>query len=315
MKFSFISSSCLLLVVATPSALVVARKGKKTKKTKNKNSVNNIVPIVDPINNDNDSNSNLGPVLGGGPNFNCDPMNRSGDGCEDNDCASTDWEDGCEACMCYNMGNDSWCDGTKSSYYDSYYEEHGKNPFGDTNYSNRKCNTKFSEEGDFCRYDWECDGGLVECYTDWSDFIYETNVCVGTDGGGPNLDCDPMSSVDGKWDCEDEDCANDMWRDGCEACMCYNKDNASWCDGTKSAYYDNYFQEHGENPFGDSNYSNRKCNTNFSQQMVSCQWDWECESGLAGCFSSGCWSCEKKCCPETYYHGLYAQELCVMFTK
>ena len=66
------------------------------------------------------------------------------------------------------------------------------------------------------------------------------------------------SNYDG---CADEDCASDNWKDGCSACMCYKKGNASWCDGTKSAYYDNYFGENGVNPFGDSNRSTRKCNT------------------------------------------------------
>ena len=98
MRFSF-TSSWFLLVVATPSAFVVAKKGKKTKHTKNKKSIktvvptfvpndndndsdnNNLVPIDNDNNsdndlipifvpndndNDNDSNNNLGPVLGGG---------------------------------------------------------------------------------------------------------------------------------------------------------------------------------------------------------------------------------------------------------
>ena len=44
-------------------------------------------------------------------------------------------------------------------------------------------------------------------------------------------------------------------------------ENASWCDGTKSDYYDDdYFKKNGvENPFGDSNIKNRKCNTVFGQ--------------------------------------------------
>ena len=102
-------------------------------------------------------------------------------------------------------------------------------------------------------------------------------------GGGPSLNCDPMSPYDSKdQGCHEKDCASDVWRDGCRACMCYNNGNASWCDRTNSAYYDNYYEEHGKNPFGDSKYSNKKCNTDFSQQDASCRWDWECESG-AGC--------------------------------
>ena len=60
--------------------------------------------------------------------------------------------------------------------------------------------------------------------------------------------------------------------------MCFNNGNALWCDGTKSAYYDSYYEEHGKNPFGDSNPNNRKCNTQFSPKGVSCEWEWECES-------------------------------------
>ena len=117
MKFSF-TSSWLLLVLATPS--VIAKKGKKTKNTKSKN---NRVPVVDRT-----------------ANLDCDPMQQNLDednGCKEEDCASTNWEDGCEACMCYNQGNASWCDGTKSAYYDNYFEEHGENPFGDNRRSNK----------------------------------------------------------------------------------------------------------------------------------------------------------------------------------
>jgi len=257
MKFSF-TSSLLLLVLATPS--VVAKKGKKTKYTKNKN--------------------NVVPVIGGSVNLNCNPMQevskKYSTGCKDGDCASTNWEDGCEACMCSNNGNASWCDGTKSTYYDNYFEAHGENPFGDSNQSNRKCNTKFSLAGGSCNWNWECDRGL-ECNDD--------DVCAPLNGY-----CDPMGTG-----CHDKDCASDMWKDGCLACMCYNWGNASWCDGTKSGYYDNYFEEHGENPFGDSNRSNRKCNTIFSQQDVSCQSHWECDSGLACCAQLIPFGNEKKC--------------------
>ena len=56
-------------------------------------------------------------------------------------------------------------------------------------------------------------------------------------------------------------CATDMWRDGCNGCMCYEPGNPTWCDGLKGHYYDKYFEEHGMNPWNDSNWENRKCNT------------------------------------------------------
>ena len=177
MKLSF-SSSWFLLVVATPSVVVVvAKKGKKTKNTKNKNSGksvvpsfvpidndndndsnNIIVPIFVPVNNDNDSNNNLIPNLG--VNLNCDPMSSVDDeewGCRTEDCASDVWKDGCLACMCFNNGNASWCDGRKSAYYDDYFEGNGENPFGDTKRENRKCNIIFLQEDAKCYWDWQCE--------------------------------------------------------------------------------------------------------------------------------------------------------------
>ena len=170
MKFSF-TSSWLLLVLATTSALVVAKKGKKTKNRKNKNTV---VPVDN--DNDNDSNDNVSPILDGGQNI-CDPMKKGSIyiGCQEEECAGTEWVDGCEACMCYNNGNASWCDGTKSTYYDIYYKENGKNPFGDSNRDNRKCNTKFSPKGDSCHFDWECESEL-EC-TCWWTWECVSRVC------------------------------------------------------------------------------------------------------------------------------------------
>ena len=58
------------------------------------------------------------------PNRNCDPMLENiyeENVCKDKDCASANWKDGCEACMCYSNGNASWCDGSKSDYYDDYF--------------------------------------------------------------------------------------------------------------------------------------------------------------------------------------------------
>ena len=182
-------------------------------------------------------------------------------GCKDEDCASDVWKDGCLACMCFNQGNASWCDGTKSAYYDNYYKKNGKNPFGDSNRDNRKCKKKVSPKGGSCKWNLQCVGGL-EC---GATTRYLTPVCITRgNGGGPSLNCDPMSPYDNTdHGCHDDDCASDRWKDGCLACMWYNNGNTSWCDGTKSAYYDNNFEEHGENPFGDSNQDNRKCNTIF----------------------------------------------------
>jgi len=310
MKLLF-SFSWLLLIAATSSVLIVAKKGKKTKHTKNQNSSNSVIPIIVPIidndndsdnnlvpnivpiNNDNDNNNNnnnLGPLGVGGPNLNCDPMKRVYAiwDCEDGDCASDRWKDGCQACMCYNQGNDSWCDGTKNAYYDKYFEEHGENPFGDNNSSNRKCNTYFSAYGIPCGgddHDWKCENGLECRHKCDSSSLYIGCFPISLK---LNLDCDPMkgSSYEG---CKEKDCASTNWEDGCAACMCFNQGNASWCDGTQSAYYDNYFEEHGKNPFGDSNRSNRKCNTNFSPKGAPCKYNWECEGGpdQAYCYFDG----------------------------
>ena len=37
--------------------------------------------------------------------------------------------------------------------------------------------------------------------------------------------------------------------DGVEACLSVHWENASLCDGSKSAGYDNYFREHAVTPF------------------------------------------------------------------
>ena len=112
-----------------------------------------------------------------------------------------------------------------------------------------------------------------------------------------------MSRLDDEqWGCKEEHCASDIWKDGCEACMCYNLGNASRCDGSKSAYYDNYFIENEENPFGDSNRRNRKCNIIFSLQDDPCDWDWECGRGsLCGYINNG--TLDKKCCPTSDKNG------------
>ena len=158
MKFFFTSSLWLLLVLATPSALVVAKKDKKTKNTKIKN---NLGP--------------LRPLGGGGSSLNCDPMSpydSIDQGCHDNDCVCQVWKDGCLACMCFNKGNTLWCDGTQSAYYDNYFEANGVNPFGDSNRSNRKCNTIFSPRYDRCLWDWECESGL------YCENNYKLYICI-----------------------------------------------------------------------------------------------------------------------------------------
>ena len=88
------------------------------------------------------------------------------------------------------------------------------------------------------------------------------------DGTAPTpyrqFDCNPSDVALNYGDgCQTHDCAHPVWRNGCEACMCFNPANAAWCDGLEGDYYDKYFEEHGENPWGDSNVKNRKCNTEF----------------------------------------------------
>ena len=90
-----------------------------------------------------------------------------------------------------------------------------------------------------------------------------------------------MNNLDG---CNYEGCTSTNWEDECSACMCYKNGNASWCDGAKSTYYDTYHKEHGINPFGGSNWSNRKCNTEILPMLSSCEWGWECKSGLCVTF-------------------------------
>ena len=66
--------------------------------------------------------------------------------------------------------------------------------------------------------------------------------------------------------------------------MCYNQRNDSWCDGRRSGYYDDYFNKNGENPFGDIDPANRKCNTCHLPTGISCTFSWQCEyNNLAGC--------------------------------
>ena len=75
-------------------------------------------------------------------------------------------------------------------------------------------------------------------------------------------------------------CANAVWMDGCKACMCFNEGNAAWCDGYRGDYYDNYFKANGVNPWGDTNWRNRKCNTEFKPLNERCGQAWQCASGF-----------------------------------
>ena len=148
MKLSFFSSCFfLVLVLATPSFLVVAKKEKKTKNTKNKN------------------------ILGSG-NFNYDPMSKM-DSCPDTDCrssvcgdsncASDMWKDGCLTFMCYNQGNTSWCVMILEVFTMIItLRNMERTHFFDSNRSNRKCNTDFFQQDVKCYrdWDWECERGL-----------------------------------------------------------------------------------------------------------------------------------------------------------
>ena len=105
-------------------------------------------------------------------------------------------------------------------------------------------------------------------------------VCDG-DTTNLNINCDPMSRYDETWGCHDDDCASDVWQDGCEACLCFNSGNTSRFDGTNNAYYDNYYNDNDndndKNHFGDTNYKNRKCETELLPKDAPCRWTWQCE--------------------------------------
>ena len=105
------------------------------------------------------------------------------------------------------------------------------------------------------------------------------------DNVGLDVTCNP-SQADGlavENGCEDDDCADPVWADGCEACMCFNHGNAAWCDGFRGDFYDKYFEEHGDNPWGDRNVRNRKCNPDFRPVNEYCATEWHCAKGLT------CW--------------------------
>ena len=92
-------------------------------------------------------------------NLQCNPseQNEYGpNGCHNEDCAADNFLDGCKACMCFNNGNPSWCDGTRNEFYDTYFDQHGANPWGDRDRKNRKCNTLFRDPGSKCNSVWQC---------------------------------------------------------------------------------------------------------------------------------------------------------------
>ena len=115
----------------------------------------------------------------------CDPSKWQGDhidnpmldtpDCVVGKCADDNWLDGCEACMCFNNGNEYWCDGRQSDFYDKYFDQHGKSPYGLTKRENRKCNPNFIKEGEKClstsmHYDWECEAH-TKCDTSGSGSV------------------------------------------------------------------------------------------------------------------------------------------------
>jgi len=94
-----------------------------------------------------------------GLNLKCNPSEQNDygpNGCKDEDCAAENFVDGCKACMCFNNGNPSWCDGTRNEFYDTYFDQHGANPWGDRDRKNRKCNTLFRDPGSKCNSVWQC---------------------------------------------------------------------------------------------------------------------------------------------------------------
>ena len=107
------------------------------------------------------------------PSRTCDP--KFPNGCKDNDCATeSEWKDGCAKCLCYENGNESWCDGRNNAQndFDWWLKE------GDPEYKNRKCNTTYSfNDFDFtCHHDWQCDKGY-ECRYQ-TDLGFTEKYCI-----------------------------------------------------------------------------------------------------------------------------------------
>ena len=77
--------------------------------------------------------------------------------------------------MCFNHGNAAWRDGFQGAYYDTYFDQHGMNPWGDRNRANRKCNTEFKPYYDsVCYANWHCALGL-HCV---QDRLVQNHMCV-----------------------------------------------------------------------------------------------------------------------------------------
>ena len=105
MKFPFSLSWFLLVVASPPTVFAMVATTKKNTKHAKKNKTSDWTSN-DGTSNDGTSNGFVPVIEPPGLDLNCDPSQESfldkGNGCEDNDCADTDWLDGCEACMCFN---------------------------------------------------------------------------------------------------------------------------------------------------------------------------------------------------------------------
>ena len=150
-----VSLSWFVLVIASPPSVfaMVATTKKTTKHAKKNKTSDGFFPVIEP------------PIDNVGLDVTCNPSQADGlaveNGCEDDDCADPVWADGCEACMCFNNGNAAWCDGFRGDYYDNYFNDNKKNPWGDTNVRNRKCNPIFRPYGSGCLdVNWQCAAGL-----------------------------------------------------------------------------------------------------------------------------------------------------------
>ena len=117
-------------------------------------------------------------------NLQCNPSEHNANGCKNDDCAAPNWVDGCKACMCgFNNESHSWCDGTRNEFYDTYFDQHGSNLWGDRDRENQKCSNIFRNEGSTCNHNWQCQKGLCQigpnsryyCLCEWLG--YPTKNC------------------------------------------------------------------------------------------------------------------------------------------
>ena len=162
MKILFSLSWFVLFVAPPPPSFAMVATAKKTTKHAKKNKPSD--GTSDDGTNDGFAPATERPIKPLGLDLTCDPSQQKNlgfaNGCEDNDCAHPVWADGCEGCMCFNYGNPTWCDGYRGDHYDTYFKEHGENPWGDTNVKNRKCNPIFRPYNSYCWRDWQCVQGL-----------------------------------------------------------------------------------------------------------------------------------------------------------